>query len=149
MINNSKSNNRNNDNSDDAEDVDYVNDVFGMQFDEERKRLVVCDCNNKRLCVWSEEGEQAIQFMRLKDGQMPISVCFDSFRDNNYYAVGTGDQQILVFDSRKDKMGNYANALQVIGGKARFSGRIHGVCVNDVGELMASDDENHVIQIFK
>ena len=128
--------------------MDQTNGVFGLCYDDERKRILVCDCNNQRVSVWSVDGSQFLHVINMPNKQYPMSVCVDRFLHPHYFVVGTKQSQILVFDARNETK----QMVQTIGSKGsqpgQFYSSIHGVCVRDDGALLATDDSNYRVQIF-
>jgi len=83
LYSNSHNNNNNNNSeyqllrsfSSHGSNKDQTNRVNGICFDDEHKRILICDCNNNRLSVWSSDGSQFIKIINMptKD-YYPLSV---------------------------------------------------------------------------
>lgn len=128
--------------------ADQTDKVFGLCYDNQRNRLLIADCRNFRICVWDTKGSQHIRNIDISNiegtSYKPITVYVDPVRDR--YFVGTYQAEILVFDSKTDKL------VQRIGCQGaepgQFRSEICGIAVDEDGVMMATDTYQSRVNLF-
>ncbi len=141
--------------------------VRGLCFDDERKRILACDVYERVIRVWSSDGSQMIKKIQMPaNHSIPLSICMDVYH-GNHFVVGTGNSaQVLVLDSRKEgpalhqvQQQDYEEeaedllAQSVGSGEGTEAGKfgtsgVCGVCVDEHGRLIATDNSNNRVQMF-
>lgn len=127
--------------------IDQTNIVYGMCFDDERKRILVCDNGNKRLSIWSNDGSTFINTIKMPNNRIPISICVDYHQGSHRIIVGTYQSEIIIFDSSNNEV------IQTLGTEIHqsdqgISNYIAGVYVASDGVLLATDSDNDRVQMF-
>lgn len=132
---------------------DQTKYVSGLCCDDERKRILIADCDNRRLSVWSADGSQFLHTILMPNNQEPVSVCVDRYgRYPHHIVVGINQSQIHIFDARKEHSQQPLQPVETIGSQGKqhgqFSSYVCGVCIDEDGALLAADYDNHSVQIF-
>ncbi len=124
---------------------DQFNRPNHICFDKEHHQLLISDCDNKRMSIWSRDN-QPISHIKLND--FSSSVCIDPLR-NHQIVVGTY-HNIFVYDNR-----NHKHELTQTLGTDKCGSElgefyyVSGLCVNeDDKSLIVVDCGNHRIQMF-
>lgn len=128
---------------------DQTNGVYGVCFDDDHQRILICDWKSGRLSVWSSDGSQFLKTIDLPDRAQPLSVHVDRYLPNRF-VVGTGQNKVLVYDSRTDSV------MQTIGSahassnnkEPMFGGSVSGLWINQQGKLLASDYNSNRVHVF-
>ncbi len=117
-------------------------------FDKEHHQLLISDCYNKRVSIWSHDSSskpQPISCIQLNN--LCYSVCIDPLR-NHQIVVGT-NYNVFVYDNRTYKVTQTLGTGSKKGSELGEFNYVTGLCVNeDDGSLIVVDYYNHRIQIF-
>jgi len=118
----------------------------GVCVQEEANRMIITDCSNQRLSVWSVDGCKPIRTVQLKG--FPVGICDYPHAHRIVASLLYPSDDIKVFDT-KTKIG--WNVIQEFGSKGEQPGRFYspyGVCIDDRGMLVVADCFNHRVQVF-
>lgn len=107
--------------------LDQTYGMTGVCFDDERKRIILCDNGNNRLSVWSCGGAKFLCWVSLPGKQQSSCVCVDKSVAGARIIVGTTQGQIYMFDARMVGCGEEElpekAVIQTIGSQGNKPGR--------------------------
>jgi hypothetical protein len=110
------------------------------------QQMMVADCSNHRLSVWSADGSQHIHTLPLAGGEFPAGICIDPHTQHIVVSCD-GSHDVRVLDVKVEN----GQLVQQIGQRGSQPGQFSwptGVCIDDRGVLIVADFSNHRVQLF-
>ena len=110
------------------------------------QQMMVADCSNDRVSVWSADGSQHIRTLPLAGGAYPTGICIDPHTQHIVVSCyGSNDVRVLDVKTSNGQL------VQQIGEEGSQPGQFnspYGVCIDDRGVLIVVDKDNHRVQLF-
>lgn len=118
--------------------------VSGVTYHSTRRQILMAETSTKQVAIWSEDGSQHINNVSTSNSAQCI--CVDPNNSNRIF-VGVFSTGICVYDIRNNQR------MQVIGsrgdGSQQVEPRVHGICMNESGTLMATDCHGDRVRVWK